>query len=389
MKEVSVVKCDSYEYEEVKNAVNRAIEDISGYYNVKPGTKVAIKANLVASAAPDTATTTHPAVLAALTELLIERGCEVVIGDSPGGLYNAAFLDKIYRVAGLSLCEEKGGVLNHDFSESKAVYEEAKSCKTFTYTGYLDNADLIINACKLKTHGMMGLSCATKNMFGTIPGTMKPEYHFRYPSYEAFADMLIDIEEFFKPEFSICDAVVGMEGNGPTQGSPRKIGCILASKSCHALDFVAASIIGLSVNSVPTLGAAVQRGFIEENGEDITVIGNVKEFHISDYDNIAVKRSLLFKGNSDSVIGNIFGSVAKAALTSRPILKKKLCIGCAKCQQICPAKAIEIKNKKAVIDKEKCIMCFCCQEFCPVGAMRVHRTFIAKVLQRDKAKSKR
>ena len=388
MKEVSVVKCENYEYETVKSAVNRAIEEISGYCSLKSGTKVAIKANLVASAAPDTATTTHPAVLAALSELLTERGCEVVIGDSPGGLYNSVFLERVYKVAGLSLCEEKGAKLNRDFSESKAVYDEAKACKTFTYTGYLDNADLIINACKLKTHGMMGLSCATKNMFGAIPGTMKPEYHFRYPSYEAFADMLIDIEEFFKPEFSICDAVVGMEGNGPTQGSPRKIGCILASKSTHALDFVAASIIGLSVNSVPTLGAAVSRGYINENGEDIKVIGNDKEFYISDYKNIAVKRSLLFKGSSDSVIGNIFGSIAKAALTSRPTLKKKLCIGCGKCERICPAKAIEIKNKKAIIDKEKCIMCFCCQEFCPVGAMRVHRTFIAKILEHGKSGKK-
>lgn len=386
MKEVSVVKCESYEYDALKSAINKAIEDIAGYCSIKEGTKVAIKANLVASAAPDTATTTHPFVLAALAELLIERGCEVVIGDSPGGLYNSVFLDRVYKAAGLSICEEKGAVLNHDFSESKAVFEEAKACKTFTYTGYLDNADLIINACKLKTHGMMGLSCATKNMFGAIPGTMKPEYHFRYPSYEAFADMLVDIEEYFKPEFSICDAVVGMEGNGPTQGSPRKIGCIIASKSSHALDFVAASIIGLSVNSVPTLGAAVSRGFIKDNGEDIKVIGNAEELYISDYENIAVKRSLLFKGNSDSVIGNIFGGIAKAALTSRPILKKKLCIGCAKCQQICPAKAIEIKNKEAIIDKNKCIMCFCCQEFCPVGAMRVHRTFIAKLLQRGKTK---
>ena len=60
--------------------------------------------------------------------------------------------------------------------------------------------------------------------------------------------------------------------------------------------------------------------------------------------------------------------------------KKKECVGCGKCAEVCPAKAIEIKNKKAVIDKKKCITCFCCQEFCPKGAMKVHRTAIARIL---------
>jgi ferredoxin len=280
-------------------------------------------------------------------------------------------------------------VLNRDFSESKAVFEDAKVAKTFTYTGYLDSADVIINACKLKTHGMMGLSCAAKNMFGTIPGTMKPEYHFRYPSYEAFADMLVDLDEYFKPTLSVCDAIVGMEGNGPTAGKPRAIGCILASKNPHKLDVVAANIIGLSPESVPTLASAVSRELTPASVEEIDVYGEYKKYQISDYDNIAVRRSLLFKGTSDSIIKNIFGSVAKSVLNSRPKLKKKLCIGCNKCGRICPAKAIVIKNGKAEIDRSLCIRCFCCQEFCPVGAMKVHRTWLARVLQSGKSKHKK
>ena len=389
MSEVAVVGCATYEYEKVKSALIEAIEAVSGFDSIGKGTKVAIKANLVASAAPDTATTTHPSVLAALCELLAERGAEVVVGDSPGGLYNGPFLEKIYKTSGVYECEKYGAVLNRDFSESKAVFEDAKVAKTFTYTGYLDSADVIINACKLKTHGMMGLSCAAKNMFGTIPGTMKPEYHFRYPSYEAFADMLVDLDEYFKPTLSVCDAIVGMEGNGPTAGKPRAIGCILASKNPHKLDVVAANIIGLSPESVPTLASAVSRELTPASVEEIDVYGEYKKYQISDYDNIAVRRSLLFKGTSDSIIKNIFGSVAKSVLNSRPKLKKKLCIGCNKCGRICPAKAIVIKNGKAEIDRSLCIRCFCCQEFCPVGAMKVHRTWLARVLQSGKSKHKK
>ena len=382
--DVSAVACEDYEYNGVKSAVREALEAIGGFEKISSGTKVVIKANLVASAAPDKATTTHPSVLSALCELFTERGAEVVIGDSPGGLYNQAFLENVYKGSGVYECEKHGGRLNRDFSEANTVYEDAAVAKTFTYTGYLDWADVIVNACKLKTHGMMGLSCAAKNMFGVIPGTMKPEYHFRYPSYESFANMIVDLDEYFKPEISVCDAVVGMEGNGPTAGTPRHIGCILASKSPHKLDLVAAKIIGLSPDSIPTIGAAISRGLAPAGVDELTVYGDPDSYHISDYRNIAVKRSLLFKGNSDNVLKCMFGEIAKKALDSKPVLKKKLCIGCNKCGRICPAKAIVITDGKAVIDRGKCIRCFCCQEFCPVGAMQVKRTLIARMLQRSK-----
>lgn len=382
MYEVAVVGCENYEYEKVKAAVKEAVMAVSDLSMIGEGTRVAIKANLVASATPDAAVTTHPAVLSAICELVTERGGSVVIGDSPGGLYNGAVLEKIYKHAGVYECEAHGAALNRNFGESNAVYDEAKVAKTFTYTSYLDDADVIINACKLKTHGMMGLSCAAKNIFGVIPGTMKPEYHFRYPSYEAFADMIVDLDEYFKPYISVCDAVVGMEGNGPTAGTPREIGCILASVSPHKLDAVAAAIIGLKADSVPTLEAAKARGLVPAETSEISVFGDYTKYQIFDYKNIAVKRSLQFKGNSDNVIKNIFGNVAKGVLDSKPKLKRKSCIGCNKCGKICPAKAIVIKNGKAEIDRSKCIKCFCCQEFCPVGAMKVHRTFIARLLQR-------
>ena len=385
MHEVSLVECRSYELAEVKEAVRAALLSVGALDTVRQGDRVAIKANLVSAHAPDTATTTHPSVLIALTELVLEKGAsQVVIGDSPGGLYTQGFLERVYKISGLYECEKHGAILNRDFSESHAVYDEAISCKTFTYTGYLDNADVIIDACKLKTHGMMALSCAAKNMFGVIPGTMKPEYHFRYPSYEAFANMIIDLDEYFKPSFSVCDAVVAMEGNGPTQGNPRPIGCIIASRSPHKLDLVAAKIIGLDSAGIPTLQAAKKRGLIPDDASSLDVDGNISAFAVSDFDNVGLSRSLLFRGSSDSVLGNIFGSIAKAALTSRPKLKKKQCIGCGKCAEICPAKAIKIEKKKAIIDRNKCILCFCCQEFCPVGAMKVHRTFIAKMLEGGK-----
>ena len=209
--------------------MRRALDANGGLDFVRPGMRVAVKVNLVTAMKPDSAATVHPAVVCALVRLLREKGADVVGGDSPGGVYSAAYLRLLYDVCGLRGVEKAGRQLNDDFSQIEAEYPEARQAKRFPYTAYLAKADAIIELCKLKTHGMMELSCSVKNMFGVIPGTVKPEFHYRYPRAEDFADMLVDLYEYTKPRICICDAVVGMEGNGPTQGRPR----IRRSKCIH------------------------------------------------------------------------------------------------------------------------------------------------------------
>lgn len=375
--DVSVIKCLGYDENEINSALEAVLSPIGGLDWVEDGMTVAIKANLVTFAKPEEAITTHPALICALIKMLREKGASVIVGDSPGGLYNGAFLNRVYSVCGLHAVEEVGGELNRDFGQSEAHFPEAKVARDFTYTSYLDKADAIINFCKLKTHGMMGMSAAAKNMFGVIPGTMKPEYHFRYPNHEDFARMIVDIDEYFAPKLKLCiaDAIVGMEGNGPTAGTPRKIGCLLASANPHKMDMVCAKIIGLSESEIPTLMAARERSLIPDSIDDLAIYGDVDSLVISDYKNIAVKRSLLFDNKS-----KLFGKIARHALEAKPTVKKKDCKGCKKCMGICPAQAIKMVDNKPVIDRKKCIKCFCCQEFCPFGAMVVHRPILAKFL---------
>jgi uncharacterized protein (DUF362 family)/NAD-dependent dihydropyrimidine dehydrogenase PreA subunit len=376
---VSLIPLSDYESDRLSAALAEAIDQLDGLSALAPGMTVGIKANLVSAMRPESAATTHPALLAALVRLLLARGAgRVIVGDSPGGLWTPAFVNRVYRVAGLDAVTEAGGVLNDDFSQKPGHFEDAVSAKTFTYTGWIDSCDLLINFCKLKAHGMMGMSAATKNLFGIIPGTMKPEYHFRFPEHEAFAHMIVDLAEFAKPVLSICDAVVGMEGNGPTQGVPKKIGLIAASKSSHALDLVLADLIGLSPDSVPTLAAAISRGLIPERADALLPRTHLDSFRVPDFANVASRRSLLFSGKGGPV-GRLFSGVAKRALATRPKVASG-CISCGKCRDICPAKAITMKDGKPQIRKSDCIRCFCCQEFCPVGAMKVHRTLIAKLL---------
>lgn len=375
---VTFAPCASYSEEDIRKAFDEILTPLGDLDFIKPGMTVAIKLNLVTMMKPDKAATTHPACVKELCRRITEKGANAVIGDSPGGPFTGIYLSRVYSVCGLTELEREGVTLNRDFEASKEEkFTDAAIMKSFEYTSWLKKADCIINFAKLKTHGMMGLSCAVKNMFGAIPGTVKPEYHFRYPNAKDFADMLIDLNRYFKPVFNIVDAVVGMEGNGPTMGKPRFIGGMLASANPYNLDCVCAHIIGLDEAMVPTLECAIDAG-LGAKYKDIEIIGDPAS--IDDFQNIEKANSIEFLNELVGFKGKIFGKIAKAAMCSRPKLTPRQCIGCKKCNDICPAKAITMKKGKPDIDRSKCIRCFCCQEFCPKGALKVHRPAIAKLL---------
>lgn len=376
--DVAVVRCKTYDVEAVKPALEEALNAVNGLDFVMPGMKIIIKPNLVSFKKPDAAATTHPALLEALVEMLLARGADVTIGDSPGGPHSLPLLNRVYAATGMDRVEKLGAKLNRNMNEKNVDFPEGKVLKNFTYTEYLDEADAIIDFCKLKSHGMLGMSAAVKNLFGTIPGLKKPEVHYKFQNDAEFADMLVDLNEYFKPRLAICDAVVGMEGNGPTAGTPRQIGAIIASKSTYYADVVGAELIGMNIDGLPTLQAAYERGFAPASSKNLRVYGDIRALTVDDF------KAPPVRGLSFMRKGNVLHFISKAALEHKPTLKKRLCAGCGECARMCPAKAIEMKNKKPHINREKCIRCFCCQEFCPRAAMVAHRPLAAKVLNKLK-----
>ena len=91
-------------------------------------------------------------------------------------------------------------------------------------------ADYIINCAKLKTHALMAMTAAVKNMFGSVPGIKKAEYHCTKSTIEPFTKMLLDLHETVKPHLNLVDAIDCMEGNGPSGGTVRHMGYTLAFK---------------------------------------------------------------------------------------------------------------------------------------------------------------
>lgn len=377
--QVTAAACPDYREEYVSEAVGKVLESWQGFSKIRPGTKVAVKVNLVSGSDPEKAVTTHPMLVTEVCRRLISKGADVVVGDSPGGLFTEAALKKNYRAGGLEMVEAVGAKLNYNTDIEEVKFPEAVSAHVFSCTSWLRQADLIIDFTKLKTHAMMGMTASVKNMFGSIPGTTKPEYHMRFPETKAFANMLVDLNESLRPAFSMIDAVDCMEGNGPTSGTPRHLGLVLGSENPYYLDMVCAELIGLTREDVPTLQCAFERGLGPEDVSSVPVEGeDIEKWKIADFQP-AAKVNITFTPGGP--LGKAAAFVFTQAMQQVPKVAPAECVGCRKCYHVCPAHAISMVNDKPHIDRKRCIHCFCCQEFCPKGAMKVHRTWLARILQ--------
>lgn len=370
---VAIAECRDYELEAVKTALSETIRDIGGWEPyIQRGQKVLLKINLVMNKRSEAHATSHPVFVRALAELLREYGAQVVIGDSPGGLFNTAALHHIYRGTGIqAMAQETGFVLNENTDTMEVSNPEGKLMKHLTMTAMLRDVDHVISVCKLKTHSMMTYTGAVKNMFGTIPGTVKADYHVRMPGEDEFANALLDICLAAKPVLSIMDAIVGMEGDGPTAGTPRAIGAVLASPDPHELDMVAAGIIGLSPRQVPTLRNAVERGLLDP--ESVQVLGtDPASLYVADYKMPDHIHSDLFRMKLPGWMADAVSKMTRAKVT----FNADRCVGCGVCAANCPAKVITMEKHHPRVDYKHCIRCFCCQELCPREAVSVRESWI-------------
>lgn len=372
-----ISECPAYESASVRQALTEAIERIGGLDWVKPGMKIGVKLNLCSARKPEHAATTHPVMAAELTKLLIERGAQVVLGDSPGEPFTPAMLKLVYNTTGVRLCEEAGGKLNDDFSHHTVSFPEGKSVKSFEYCSWLSGCDAIISFCKLKSHGLMGMTAAVKNLYGVIPGTMKSEYHFMHQDPGDFADLLVDLNEYVKPALCLCDAVEIMEGNGPTQGTPRHLGLLLAGKDPYEMDRLCAAILGIPEDEIPYMTAAKRRGLLPSD-DAADYAAEAAKYGLTDFIRSGATSGWFTPAEGDRPVKKLLKKTLYILMRSKPVPDDG-CTACGHCVRGCPAKAIEIVKGKARIDRRKCVRCFCCQEFCPSGAMKVKRSFVARI----------
>lgn len=381
MEKVSLVSCADYVYADVKAGLRDTLKNLGGLEKyISPGEKVLLKVNLLMKKKPEEATTTHPVFVKALADIIEEYGCHVIVGDSPGGPFNEKAMDNIYKGCFYNEIENGTNIrLNRNYKTKEVSNNQTKILKKFTITDMISDVDKVISVSKLKTHGMMVFTGAVKNMFGTIPGIIKAEYHFKMPEAKDFSDMLVDVCMNASPVLSLMDGIVGMEGAGPSAGEPRSVGIIIGGSSPYHLDVVATKVIGLDKNLVPTIERTIERGMTQEDESDIELIGEpLEKFIVNDFV-IPNRRVVSFYNNKvPKVLTNILDSFMKP----KPVFEHKDCIGCGECARACPADAIKISDRLPYVELDKCIRCFCCQELCPEKTVFIHQSWVLNKLRR-------
>ncbi len=347
---------------EIKNYNHNLIkESIAQYFNQNriyiKNEKILLKPNLISPKSKNKGINTHPTIVSALAEYLIDYNNKVFIGDSPG----VGTLKLNLKIAGYSNILNKYNIKLYPFKKNVEIKNDKnKVLKKFKISSAINDFQKIINIAKLKTHCMTGMTLSVKNCYGFIIGKDKVKYHLKAGyNINLFADILIDIYLTVKPFLNIIDGILGMEGNGPTSGNPMYFNIFSISENGFHLDRAIEQIVGFKDKSVITKQAE-ERGLLEKNFQITHTIKLKKIKH-------AKSKSVTFR--IPKFLSNF--------LMIKPQINNKLCKKCMKCYNSCPPSAISIDQKGfPEIDYSLCIKCFCCHELCIYNAVKLKRFFI-------------
>jgi uncharacterized protein (DUF362 family)/NAD-dependent dihydropyrimidine dehydrogenase PreA subunit len=366
---VALVKCNSYDYDQVKFAVEKGLALIGGPEQfVKPGEKILLKPNLLSADPPEKCVTTHPSVFKAVAQVFKSSGGEITYGDSPAFQKTKTAALK----AGIAAVADEVGVSPADFATGEeVVFSGGLQNKKFTIAKGVLAAEGIISLPKLKTHGLTKMTGCIKNQFGCIPGALKGEFHVKIPDSHHFSKMLVDLNMLVKPRLYIMDGIMAMEGNGPRGGKPRKMNILLFSTDPVALDATVCRIVQVDPAYVPTTRYGQEAGMGTYLAGEIEIVGeSLESFTCPDFN---VKRGPIHPYQSKKIMGAV-----RNYLVPRPYIIESKCIKCGVCVQMCPVdpKAVNLhenekdkKNKPPAYKYERCIRCYCCQELCPESAI--------------------
>lgn len=351
MPRIAAGSCESYDTHALKEFLSRAFARI-GFAAHR--SRVLLKPNLLAGRAPRRGVNTHPQLVRSIAEMLLDAGCTLLVGDSPGyesterALKGSGIRD-VVKALGLQTARFDKRVMKR--SQGISPYRE------FLLGEDPGEFDLIINLPKFKTHAMMGLTLGVKNTFGFVPRFEKAKWHLKAGRDALlFGAILLDIYNIVRPSLTILDGIVAMEGDGPSSGTTRQVGLLAVSDDALALDFFVEKMLMLR-DMLPVSRVAHDKGLIQE--AEIHDLG------------IPVIRDFLMPATMDTGF-NLPGAVRnvlKNVVSKKPKCDQSRCKQCGICVDVCPAEALTMDEEYPAFDYRKCIRCYCCQEMCPSTAI--------------------
>ena len=216
---------------------------------------------------------THPAIVAAARECFLRMGAaRVVIGEGP-----ALVRDTEDIVEALCLREHVGPLdqilvdLNIDEVQPVNLLSRSSTMRELYLPKTVLGADFVVSLPKMKTHHWAGVTLSLKNMFGIVPGSC-----YGWPKnilhWAGITQSILDLNSTVRPDFAIVDGVIGMQGDGPTQGDPKPCGVLLLGDDPVAVDATCARIMGLAPEKIDYLAkAGILLGHLKE--EKIQQVG--------------------------------------------------------------------------------------------------------------------
>ena len=229
---VSIVRAPVYDqriYETVRQMLQEHRLEVRGR-------RVVLKPNLV-EFEPGSSINTHPLLVHAAFEAFREMGAASVrIAEGPGHRRNT--LD-LADAAGYFNTVPRFEDIFVDLNLDDVTRVRPASQVSGLGALYLPNtalgADLLVSMPKMKTHHWVGATLSMKNLFGVVPGGV-----YGWPKnplhWAGIHESIADLNATFPRQFAIVDGIVGMEGNGPIQGSPKPVGVLVAGRDRVAVD---------------------------------------------------------------------------------------------------------------------------------------------------------
>lgn len=385
MTKVFLSKCSKYDVKEIENKIRMGFETLGGdkyiRWLIRENSRILLKPNMIIGDKKASLATTHYVFFEAVIRVLKDYSQNISYGDSPG----FGEILKTAEILGLKEVADRYNVKLENFHKEHLTvsHKEGILCKSFDVARAAYECDVLITLPKIKTHSLTLFTASIKNQFGCIPGVQKAQFHSRMPEVENFSTMLLDLNKLLKTSFSIVDGILAMEGNGPKNGDPYNLNCILMGDDIVAVDSVAAKLIGYEKPiDTPVLKEASKYGFGETDIDKIEILGDkIADIAVSDFKLVRkAPNTFRYKVTRNSTFKKIFAP--------RPKLIPQKCISCKRCNEVCPKKDEVIKfitkNGKLIPiwNMNNCIICFCCQELCPTGAIYAKQSLIQRLLDR-------
>src|SRR5437773_5985521 len=214
------------------------------------GKSVLLKPNIVEYIPGKPVNTDAQLIGAAVEAFLRLDAASVMVGEGPGHHRDTDLL--LYETGlGDQLAHRKIAFvdLNRDELIKTKLQANYSGLRQLWLPRTVLASDFVVSMPKVKTHHWTGVTLSMKNMFGIVPGS-----RYGWPKnvlhWAGIHESILDICATVRPHFVIADGIVGMEGDGPLNGTSKQLNTILLGDDPVSADGILIGLLGAQIDAV-------------------------------------------------------------------------------------------------------------------------------------------